>query len=114
MCSSDLDPPVADFNDPFMVKVIEPDEACRKQQVGEGWFPNIDAVPKQAITLTVPAIMRCRHIISVVPDGRKADAVKHALEGPITTDYPASILQTHPHAVLFLDEDSAGKLSALP
>ena len=107
------DPPVADFNDPLMVKIIEPDEACRQQQVGEGWFPNVDAVPKQAITLTVPAIMACKEIISVVPDARKANAVRDALEGPITTACPASILRTHPKATLFLDKDSASKLAAL-
>ncbi len=107
------DPPVADFNDPLLVKIVELDKACRQQQVGEGWFPNIDAVPKRALTLTVPAIMACKEIISVVPDARKANAVRDALEGPITTACPASILRTHPNATLFLDKDSASKLAAL-
>lgn len=104
------DPPVADFEDPKWVKIVELDDACRRQQVGEGWFPTVDDVPKYAITLTVPAIMACREIISVVPDARKAEAVKGALQGPITTACPASILRTHPNAVLFLDKDSASQL----
>ena len=104
------DPPVADFNDPKLVKVVELDEACRNQQVGEGWFATIDDVPTHAITLTVPAIMACKRIFSVVPDARKAEAVKNALQGPIDTSCPASILRTHPAATLFLDPDSASLL----
>ena len=104
------DPPVADFDDPLWVKVVELDEACRQQQLGEGWFAALDEVPKYAITLTVPAIMACRSIVSVVPDSRKAEAVKRALEGPISTDCPASILRRHPRALLFLDRDSAAGL----
>ncbi|NMB13034.1 MAG: glucosamine-6-phosphate deaminase, partial [Firmicutes bacterium] len=107
------DPPVADFADPVKIKIVELDEACRRQQVGEGWFPSINDVPRRALTLTVPAIMECKQIISVVPDGRKADAVQKALEGPISTACPASILRTHPKATLFLDKDSASKLAAL-
>lgn len=105
------DPPVADFNDPKLVKVVQLDEACRRQQLREGWFPTLDDVPKEAISLTVPAIMRCKEIISVVPDLRKATAVKNALEGPISTDCPASILRTHPNATVFLDTNSASKLN---
>jgi glucosamine-6-phosphate deaminase len=107
------DPPVADFADPVKVKVVELDEMCRRQQVGEGWFPTIDDVPRRALSLTVPAIMECTQIISVVPDGRKANAVQQALEGPISTTCPASILRTHPNATLFLDKNSASKLAAL-
>lgn len=107
------DPPVADFADPVKIKIVELDEACRRQQVGEGWFPSINDVPRRALTLTVPAIMECKQIISVVPDDRKASAVQKALEGPISTDCPASILRTHPNATLFLDRDSASKLAAL-
>lgn len=107
------DPPVADFTDPVKVKVVELDEMCRRQQVGEGWFPTIDDVPRRALSLTVPAIMECTQIISVVPDGRKANAVQQALEGPISTTCPASILRTHPNATLFLDKNSASKLAAL-
>lgn len=105
------DPPVADFNDTKLVKVVELDEACRRQQLGEGWFPTLEDVPPEALTLTVPAIMRCKQIISVVPDARKAEAVKNALTGPINESCPASILRTHPNITLFLDKDSASKLS---
>jgi glucosamine-6-phosphate deaminase len=101
------DPPVADFNDPHWVKIVELDQASRKQQVGEGWFPNIDAVPQYAVSLTVPAIMAAQEIISVVPDARKAEAVHRALTGPIATSCPASILRTHSNATLYLDKDSA-------
>lgn len=105
------DPPVADFNDPKLVKVVQLDEACRRQQLGEGWFPTLEDVPKEAISLTVPAIMACKKIISVVPDLRKANAIQKALEGPIATSCPASILRTHPDATVFLDLDSASKLA---
>ncbi len=86
------DPPVADFNDPRMVKIVELDEACRKQQVGEGWFKNIDETPAKAATLTIPAILRSKVISVVVPDARKAEAVKNTLVGAISTQCPASIL----------------------
>jgi glucosamine-6-phosphate deaminase len=103
------DPP-ADFNDPRRVKVVELDMACRRQQVGEGWFATIDDVPKHAISLTVPAIMSFRKIISVVPESRKAEAVRNTLTGPISPTCPASILRTHPDALLLLDADSAALL----
>lgn len=101
------DPPVADFNDPHWVKIVELDEACKKQQMGEGWFPTINDVPTHAITLTIPAIMGCSTILSIVPDARKAEAVKNALTGPINESCPASILRRHENATLFLDKDSA-------
>ncbi len=104
------DPPVADFNDPKLVKVVELDEACRKQQLGEGWFPTFDDVPTHALTLTIPAIMGCKHISCVVPDGRKAEAVYNTLNVEISTACPATILRTHPDTVLYLDSESASKL----
>lgn len=104
------DPPVADFNDPALVKVVELDEACRKQQLGEGWFPTFEDVPTHAITLTIPAIMACKHISCVVPDGRKAEAVHNTLNAAISTACPATILRMHPNDVLYLDEGSAEKL----
>lgn len=104
------DPPVADFNDERGVKIVELDHECRMQQVGEGWFPTVDDVPKYAITLTVPTIMKSKEIISVVPDQRKAQAVKDALTGPLAESCPASILRTHPNATLFLDLSSASLL----
>lgn len=105
------DPPVADFNDPKLVKVVQLDEACRKQQLGEGWFPTLEDVPKEAITLTVTAIMNCKTISCVVPDQRKAQAVYNALTGEITTECPATILRKHPNATLFLEPSSAQKLN---
>jgi glucosamine-6-phosphate deaminase len=104
------DPPVADFNDPKLVKVVELDEACRKQQLGEGWFPTLDDVPTHALSLTISAIMRCKHISCVVPDERKAEAVYNTLNQEISTACPATILRTHPDCVLYLDESSASKL----
>ncbi len=105
------DPPVADFNDPRLVKVVELDEACRKQQLGEGWFPTFDDVPTHALSQTIPAIMRCKAISCVVPDERKSEAVYHALNGEISTACPASILRTHPGTVLYLDAPAASKLN---
>lgn len=105
------DPPVADFNDSRMVKLVALDEACRRQQLGEGWFPSLGDVPEQAITLTIPAIMNCKVISCVVPDERKADAVQKTLYEEISTDCPASILRTHQETVLFLDKASALKVS---
>jgi glucosamine-6-phosphate deaminase len=104
------DPPVADFNDPKLVKVVELDEACRKQQLGEGWFPAFDDVPKYALSLTIPAIMRCKHINCVVPDERKAEAVFNTVNAEISTACPATILRQHPDVILYLDKDSASKL----
>ncbi|HDR52102.1 MAG TPA: glucosamine-6-phosphate deaminase [Mariniphaga anaerophila] len=104
------DPPVADFNDPKLVKVVKLDEACRKQQLGEGWFPTFDDVPTHALSLTIPAIMGCKAISCVVPDERKAEAVFNTLNAEISTACPATILRTHPDCVLYLDEGSASKL----
>lgn len=104
------DPPVADFNDPKLVKVVELDEACRKQQLGEGWFPTFDDVPTHALSLTIPAIMGCKAISCVVPDERKAEAVFNTLNAEISTACPATILRTHPDCILYLDESSASKL----
>jgi glucosamine-6-phosphate deaminase len=104
------DPGVADFNDPHYLKVVGLDEVCRKQQVGEGWFPLLDAVPQRAITLTVTAIMDCKYLCCTVPDERKSDAVFKALTNEISTLCPASVLRKHNNAVLFLDSFAAKKL----
>ncbi|MCC5930861.1 MAG: glucosamine-6-phosphate deaminase [Cyclobacteriaceae bacterium] len=106
------DPPVADFNDPKLVKVVELDDACRKQQFGEGWFPTLDDVPKYAVTLTIPAILQCKAISCMVPGKRKAQAVSDAIHGPINTSCPASILRQHPQTQLFLDEESSSLINA--
>lgn len=105
------DPPVADFQDPWVVKLVALDEACRRQQVGEGAFPTFEAVPRYAYTLTVPALCAARCLVVVVPESRKAAAVRQALQGPISTVCPASVLRRHPHATLLLDADSAAALA---
>jgi glucosamine-6-phosphate deaminase len=105
------DPGEADFADPLDVKVVTLDRACREQQVAEGWFPNVEQVPRSAITLTIPAILRVPTLIVSVPGERKAEIVRRVLYGPISPECPASILRTHPAATVYLDEESA---SALP
>ncbi len=104
------DPPVADFDDPETVKVVELEEACRQQQVNDGCFPNLAAVPAKAITLTLPTLTDVKHIFCVVPGPRKAKAVKAALLGPVGTACPASILRNTPGALMYLDRDAAGLL----
>lgn len=106
------DPPVADFNDPLDAKVVELDAQCRQQQLAEGWFPTIDDVPRAAITLTIPALMRVPKLIASVPGPRKAAIVRRAIEEPIATVCPATILRTHPNVTVFLDPDSAGLIDS--
>jgi glucosamine-6-phosphate deaminase len=105
------DPPVADFDDPADLKVVELDDACRRQQVGEGHFPTVADVPPRAITVTIPALLRAATVIVVCPDERKAPAVRAALEGPVTTACPASVLTTQDRATLYLDAGSASLLT---
>lgn len=105
------DPPVADFHDPQVLKLVQLDEACRQQQVGEGCFPTLAAVPHYAYTLTIPALCRAHRMVCVVPERRKAVAVRATLRGPIATSCPASILRRQAHATLFLDAESAGLLA---
>ncbi len=104
------DPPVADFDDPAWVKVVRLDEASRRQQAGEGHFAVLDEVPPHAITLTVPALRAARRLLCIVPEKRKAPAVRNTLLGPITTDCPASILRQTSHCRLLLDLDSASEI----
>jgi glucosamine-6-phosphate deaminase len=104
------DPPVADFDDPVDVKVVELEPACRRQQVDEGHFPDIAAVPSHAVTVTIPALLRARTVLAVVPEARKAAPVREALLGPKSTACPASILRTRPQVSLHLDAGSAGAL----
>ena len=103
------DPP-ADFDTTSPFIVVGLDEACRRQQLGEGWFPELDAVPRQAISMSIQQILAARHLICTVPDARKAVAVAAAIEGPVTPQVPASILRRHPALDLFLDYDSASLL----
>jgi len=104
------DPP-ADFNSPNAYNPVQLDEVCRHQQYGEGWFPTMEAVPKIAISMSVPQIFSADVIINTVPDTRKAAAVKAAVEGPVTNMCPASILQTHKDCRLFLDKFAASMLT---
>ena len=104
------DPPYADFDDPVWVKVVALAEASRRQQVGEGHFATIDDVPTHAITLTIPALLAPRHILCIVPEARKAEAVRACLTQPVSEDRPGSILRTVDHAQLYLDTDSAALL----
>ncbi|MHB1305586.1 MAG: glucosamine-6-phosphate deaminase [Limisphaerales bacterium] len=104
------DPPVADFKDPRTVKLVKLDEACRQQQVGEGCFPTLESVPQYAYTLTLPTLCGARRVVGVVPERRKAVAVRDALLGPISETCPASVLRRQAHATLLLDADSAALL----
>jgi len=104
------DPPVADFADPLPVKIVRLDDACRRQQVGEGHFDSISAVPECALSQTCSSILAMTNLICCVPELRKAKAVRDTIEGPISTACPASILRTHPRARLYLDLESASLL----
>ena len=103
------DPP-ANFEteDPYIV--VELDDACRRQQLGEGWFPTFDDVPKRAISMSIQQIMKSKRIVCSVPDRRKAEAVRNSLKGSVTPDVPASILQKHGNVTVYLDRESAALL----
>ena len=107
------DPP-ADFDteDPYIV--VQLDEACRRQQLGEGWFISLEQVPRRAISMSIRQILKSANILCIVPDKRKAQAVKDSLEGEVGPGYPASVLQQHPRTTIYLDPDSASLLSELP
>ena len=100
------DPPVADFNDPVDVKIVELDDICRQQQVDDDCFPDLGSVPHHAITLTVPRLMRADRLFCVVPGAVKRDAVSKTLHAPLSTECPASILRTHAACTLYIDKDS--------
>jgi glucosamine-6-phosphate deaminase len=104
------DPP-ADFETEEPYLVVELDQRCRRQQVGEGWFRSLAEVPARAISMSVRQILKSRLLVATVPDLRKAEAAKNALEGPVTPECPASILQQHENCVVFLDEPAASQLS---
>jgi glucosamine-6-phosphate deaminase len=103
------DPP-ADFETEEPYIVVRLDEACRRQQVGEGWFKALSEVPERAISMSIRQILKAREILCIVPDSRKAEAVKRCFDGEIGPMAPASILRTHPETTIFLDRDSAALL----
>jgi len=107
------DPP-ADFDAEEPYLVVDLDEACRRQQLGEGWFATLDDVPRRAISMSIRQILKSRRIVCSVPDRRKAEAVLAAVEGPITNLCPASVLRRHPDCVLLLEPESASLLSKKP
>jgi len=105
------DPHEADFHDPYNVRVVTLDERCRLQQVGEGHWPALASVPTHGMTITCPALVNAAHIISCVPGPQKAEAVRNALEGPISSACPASLMRTHQKVKLYLDTHSAALLA---
>lgn len=104
------DPP-ADFETDRPYLIVELDEACRRQQVGEGWFPTLADVPTRAISMSVKQLLDSNELICIVPEARKAKAVQASLEGPVTPMVPASILREHPNVTLYLDAESASLLA---
>ncbi|MCJ7675598.1 MAG: glucosamine-6-phosphate deaminase [Sedimentisphaerales bacterium] len=103
------DPP-ADFQTEQPYIIVELDEKCRKQQLGEGWFKTLEQVPRRAISMSIRQIMKSACLIVSVPENRKAEAVKCTLEGPVTPECPASILQQHKNCKVFMDEQAASQL----
>jgi glucosamine-6-phosphate deaminase len=106
------DPHVAKFNDPEIVKVVDLDHACRQQQVNDGCFARLENVPRHALTLTIPALMKAHYIFCMVPGKTKAQAIYHTLRSEISEKYPSTILRTHPSAVLFVDNESSALLAS--
>ena len=104
------EPSVADFHDPHKVKLVKLESATRQQQVDEGHFPNLEAVPQYALTLTISMICTAKKVLCLAPEKRKAKVVQNMLQGPIYTSHPASVLRTQAQATLFLDTDSASLL----
>jgi glucosamine-6-phosphate deaminase len=103
------DPP-ADFETEEAYIVVDLDEACRRQQLGEGWFKSLDEVPRKALSMTIKQVLKARNIIAIVPDARKAQAVAKCFNGEISPMAPSSILRTHANTVIYLDKNSAALL----
>ena len=103
------DPP-ADFETDDAYIVVELDEACRRQQLGEGWFKTLEDVPRRALSMTIRQVLKAKDILAIVPDARKAQAVANSLQGEVSPMVPASVLRRHSNATLFLDKDSASLL----
>lgn len=107
------DPP-ADFHTEEPYLIVNLDDACRRQQVGEGWYRSLDEVPRQAISMSIRQILKAHTILCIVPELRKAEAVERCLDGPITPLAPASALRWHPAVEIFLDVESASRLRQTP
>ncbi len=105
------DPHVADENDPYLVKRVDLDDACRKQQVNDGCFEHLDEVPTHALTLTLPALLKAPYAFCTVPSEKKAKAVYHTLTENISDNFPSTLLRKHENAVLFLDHQSSMQIS---
>jgi glucosamine-6-phosphate deaminase len=103
------DPP-ADFETEEPYLIVQLDEACRRQQMGEGWFEKLEDVPRRAISMSIRQLLKTREILCIVPDARKAPAVRDCLEGEVSPLHPASILQRHPRTSVYLDAASASLL----
>ncbi len=108
------DPGEANFDDPDAMRVVTLDAACRRQQLGEGWFSTIEEVPAQALTLTIPTLMKIPRLIVSVPGRRKAESVRRTVTDPISPACPATILRVHPDVTLYLDRESASELDGWP
>ena len=104
------DPP-ADFETEEPYIIVQLDQPCRQQQVGEGWFPDLAHVPTHAISMSVRQVLKAKEILAIVPDARKAAAIAACFNGPVTPLAPSSILRTHPHATIYLDRNSAARLT---
>lgn len=102
------DPPVADFDDPEVIKRVQLDAVCRQQQVNDGCFPTLGNVPREALTLTIPTLFSGHHLFCVVPGKTKQQAINAMLTGPVTTACPASILRQHPNCTLYVDRHAYG------
>jgi glucosamine-6-phosphate deaminase len=113
-CHLAFNDPPADFDTEEPYLVVDLDEACRLQQMGEGWFDSMEEVPEQAISMSIKQIMKSKIIICSVPDERKAKAVKDCLEGEVSNLHPASILQQHPNCTVYLDSESASLIADIP
>jgi glucosamine-6-phosphate deaminase len=109
-CHLAFNDPPADFKTEAPYIVVSLDEACRRQQLGEAWFATLDDVPPRAISMSIREIMKAKHLIVSVSDTRKAEAVRHAVAGPVSEFFPASILQRHEACTLFLDPSAAALL----
>lgn len=105
------DPHEANFSDPEVIRIVDLDEACRQQQVNEGWFETLAHVPKRALTLTIPTLLSIPKLIVSVPGKRKALSVRRTLDDPISTACPSTVLRTHPDTTLYLDCESAAELA---